>query len=147
LSDKKSQSGSDSPDYEKWLGDNKIKESDDYDTKGAFDAGASPDARGHLPDTYKLPNHITYSDESIYSKEKDAPPPGKWVGDDKKGWEFHASQTNIDNAGGEDKLKDYFKNKEPSAKLVLPESSSTPAPAPDTSDKAKGRLKTLYPTS
>jgi hypothetical protein len=110
--------------YEKWLGKHEIKKSSDYDTRAAFDAGVTPDARGHLPDTYKLPNHITYSDESIYSQKKDAPPPGKWVGDDNKGWEFRATQTNIDNAGGVDKLQDYFKREEPDAKLVLPNSNA-----------------------
>jgi hypothetical protein len=31
----------------------------DYDIEGARAAGVTPDERGHLPDTYKLPNHIT----------------------------------------------------------------------------------------
>jgi hypothetical protein len=54
---------------------------DDYDLRGAFKAGLTPDAKtGHWPDTYKKPNHPTFSDQSIYAK--DAPEKaGHWEGD------------------------------------------------------------------
>jgi mannosyltransferase OCH1-like enzyme len=39
----------------------------DYDYAAAKEAGVKPDSAGHLPDTYKLPNHITFSTESRYS--------------------------------------------------------------------------------
>jgi hypothetical protein len=125
--------------YEKWLNKYGIEESGDYNTRAAFDAGEVPNKEGHLLDTYKRPNHITYSDESVYSRTKGAPPPGKWVGDDDKGWEFYASQTNIDNAGGVDKLQDYFKQKEPDAKLVLPNSNAKGGTIIDDGNPAKRR--------
>lgn len=41
----------------------------DYDFRGAFKAGLKPGEDGHWPDTYKKPNHPTFSDESIYAKD------------------------------------------------------------------------------
>jgi hypothetical protein len=107
-------------DYKDWLTKHRIPESNDYDTKAAFLNGLKPDARGHLDDTYKKDNHITYSTESKRSQEPGAPPAGTWAGDDKAGWTFKASPTNVKNAGGADKLKEYFSTKEPGVKLVLP---------------------------
>jgi hypothetical protein len=41
----------------------------DYDLRGAFKAGVTPDPdTGHWPDTYKKPNHPTFSNQSIYAK-------------------------------------------------------------------------------
>lgn len=53
----------------------------DYDLRGAFKAGLEPDPQtGHWPDTYKKPNHPTFSDQSIYAKA--APDKaGHWDGD------------------------------------------------------------------
>lgn len=43
----------------------------DYDLRGAFKAGLRPDSRsGHWPDTFKKPNHPTFSDQSIYAKDR-----------------------------------------------------------------------------
>lgn len=43
----------------------------DYDLRGAFKAGLTPDPKtGHWPDTFKKPNHPTFSDESIYAKDR-----------------------------------------------------------------------------
>lgn len=106
--------------YMLWLKEHGIQESPDYDTYGAYSAGLKPDGRGHLNDTYKLPNHITFSKESIYARQPGAPAGGRWLGSDKSGWFFYASPTNIKNAGGADKLQDYFKQYEPEARLVLP---------------------------
>ena len=39
----------------------------DYDLRGAFKAGVVPAANGHMPDTFKLPNHPTFSNESQYA--------------------------------------------------------------------------------
>jgi hypothetical protein len=50
----------------------------DYDLRGAFKAGVVPNQQGHWPDTFKKPNHPTFSNESIYAK--DAPEKaGQWV--------------------------------------------------------------------
>ena len=108
-------------DYRDWLSKNKIPESNDYDTRAAFLNGLKPDpVTGHLDDSYKKDNHITYSTESLRSKEPGAPPAGSWVGDDKSGWTFNASATNVKNAGDADRLKEYFATKEPGVKLILP---------------------------
>lgn len=42
----------------------------DYDFRGAFKAGVGPDQSGHWPDTFKKPNHPTFSDESMYAKDQ-----------------------------------------------------------------------------
>ena len=107
-------------DYKSWLAKHKINESNDYDTKAAFLNELKPDARGHLDDTYKKDNHITYSTDSKRAQEPGAPPAGTWVGNDKSGWTFNASPTNVRNAGGADKLKEYFSTREPESKLNLP---------------------------
>lgn len=53
----------------------------DYDLRGAFKAGLMPDPlTGHWPDTYKKPNHPTFSVESQYAPL--APETaGRWNGD------------------------------------------------------------------
>jgi hypothetical protein len=54
---------------------------EDYDLRGAFQAGLTPDPEtGHWPDTFKKPNHPTFSDQSIYAQA--APQlAGHWEGD------------------------------------------------------------------
>ena len=43
---------------------------EDYDLRGAFKAGLTPDSEtGHWPDTYKKPNHPTFSDQSKFAKD------------------------------------------------------------------------------
>ncbi len=52
----------------------------DYDLRGAFKAGLQPDEKtGHWPDTYKKPNHPTFSVESIYAKDR-PDLAGRWTG-------------------------------------------------------------------
>lgn len=53
----------------------------DYDLRGAFKAGLTPDpTTGHWPDTFKKPNHPTFSDQSQYAPY--APDKaGRWEGD------------------------------------------------------------------
>ena len=54
--------------FQKWKAINAPKDSgQDYDLRGAFKAGLTPAENGHWPDTYKKPNHPTFSDESIYA--------------------------------------------------------------------------------
>jgi len=53
----------------------------DYDLRGAYAAGVKPDAKtGHWPDTYKKPNHPTFSNESQYAKYA-GQKSGYWSGD------------------------------------------------------------------
>ena len=71
----------------------------------------------HAPDTYKKPNHITFSNESMYHNDKNKG--GRWAFENNQDI-FYASPLNVKNAGGEDKLKEYFNNNEKGVKLVLP---------------------------
>ena len=68
-------------DFQKWKSIYAPKDSGkDYDLRGAFKSGLTPDPKtGHWPDTFKKPNHPTFSNESIYAK--DAPEKaGRWKG-------------------------------------------------------------------
>ena len=57
---------------------------EDYDLRGAFKAGLKPSPEsGHWPDTFKKPNHPTFSEESIYAPFGK---PGKWSGDQFLPW-------------------------------------------------------------
>lgn len=43
----------------------------DYDLRGAYKAGLTPNPdTGHWPDTFKKPNHPTFSNQSIYAKDR-----------------------------------------------------------------------------
>lgn len=54
----------------------------DYDLRGAFKAGLTPDPQtGHWPDTFKKPNHPTFSDQSQYATGTNAAKAGRWQGD------------------------------------------------------------------
>lgn len=73
-----------SPDDEKkfqaWKQQNAPQDSgEDYDFRGAFKAGLTPGPDQHWRDTYKKPNHPTFSDESIYSSLTGTKP-GHWSG-------------------------------------------------------------------
>lgn len=70
----------------------------------------------HLPDTYKKPNHPTFSTESIYSTKDN--PGGTWTKKDDK-WEFTPSKANIDNVGDINKYVNWFTTNEPNAILKL----------------------------
>jgi hypothetical protein len=130
--------------YQAWLKKYGVRESNDYDTYAAFKAGLTPSENGHLPDTFKLPNHITYSTESTASQKKGAAPAGRWEGSDKDGWTFYASPTNIKNAGGVKELQEYFRSHEKGVKLILPEATppSTPVSVPD-NYRAGGRVRMI----
>lgn len=63
--------------FDKWKAKYAPNDSgDDYDLRGAFKMGLKP-KNGHWPDTFKKPNHPTFSNESVYANE-DA---GKWNGE------------------------------------------------------------------
>lgn len=91
----------------------------DYDYAGYEKKYGKPDqSKGqHLTDEFKLPNHITFSSESKYSK------PGEEGGEWKKEsgiWNFYASPFNLKQHSAEE-LKEYFKKMEPDAVLHLPD--------------------------
>ena len=67
--------------FQEWKSRNAPHDSGiDYDLRGAFKAGVQPAEDGHWPDTFKKPNHPTFSVESKYAK--DAPQlAGRWDGE------------------------------------------------------------------
>ena len=67
---------------------------DDYDMAAYIKKYGAPDqSKGqHLTDEFKKPNHITFSDESIY--HSDETPGGHWEKQDGQ-WHFYASDFNV----------------------------------------------------
>lgn len=102
-----------------------LKNDSDYDLRGLFKSNPNqqPSSNLHFPDTYKLPNHITFSDESVYNGQ-DGNKGGHWGNQNGKST-FQATDQNIKNAGGADKLQDYFNKYEPDSKLILPTSTQS----------------------
>lgn len=104
-------------------------ELDSYNYAAAVAAGVQPNANGHWPDTYKLPNHMTFSDESKYHSE--ATPGGHWedLGNDK--WKFTPSEHNL-KQHSEEEMRKYFKDYEPDSELnILPKKMSATSDAWD----------------
>ena len=97
----------------------------DYDLRGHWLSGGSQDkGNGHFPDTYKKPNHPTFSNESKYHG-KTAPwggrlAGGKWTGDEAKGWAFEPTHEMLQNTHKLSDLRAYMAEVEPNAKLNLP---------------------------
>ncbi len=91
----------------------------DYDLRGAFNANSQEAANGHLPDTYKKPNHPTFSVESIYNGV-DGAQGGVWQENPQtKRWSYRATPYVLKNHPLP-ALQQYFKNVEPDVDLVLP---------------------------
>ena len=88
----------------------------DYDLRGYWLNGGYQDTtgRGHMPDTYKKPNHPTFSDESIYHDGRNYVG-GMWEGDSV----FVPGATNL-RVHGAANLQNYFNTVEPNVKLRLP---------------------------
>ena len=78
--------------------------------QGAFLAGVQSSSNGHLPDTFKKPNHPTFSIDSKYHNV-DAKQGGWWLELPNGEWLFVPSETNWQQNG--DFLEDYFKVAEP----------------------------------
>lgn len=93
----------------------------DYDMRGWYKANpnADPNAEGvHYPDTFKKPNHPTFSDQSQY--HSDDTPGGHWDQQPDKSYSFTPSSTNLKYQSKED-LQDYFNRVEKGNKLNLPQ--------------------------
>lgn len=57
--------------FDSWKKTNAPNDSgDDYDWRGAFKSGMTPDGNGHWPDAFKKPNHPTFSSDSVYASLK-----------------------------------------------------------------------------
>lgn len=70
--------------YSNWKAVNAPNDSGyDYDLQGAFMAGVVRDPQtGHMPDTFKKPNHPTFSNQSQYATGKWAKYAGSWKGEE-----------------------------------------------------------------
>jgi hypothetical protein len=109
-------------DQSKSVGRNVPNDLYDYDLRGWWQNHQDAQLNNaHLADTYKKPNHPTFSDQSQYHGV-DGFQGGQWQ---KQGtaWKFHASKSNLKMFSG-DELKDYFSKVEPGNSVVLPESVS-----------------------
>jgi hypothetical protein len=119
--------------FQKWAqrqsrtaGRNVLDDLRDYDLRGYWSSGGHVDQSGgqHLPDTFKKPNHPTFSDESKYSGQPDLyggrAEGGKWMGDDQAGWSFQPSERMLKTTHNMEALRRYFDAQEPDSILVSP---------------------------
>jgi hypothetical protein len=96
------------------------KDLEDYDLRGYWFNGGYQDrtGKGHMPDTYKKPNHPTFSNESIYNGvdlgNGQIAQGGKWG----EGDSFEVGPTNMQFYTPE-QLKSYFQKVEPKSKLII----------------------------
>jgi len=90
----------------------------DYDLRGYFLDMAERDEGGHGPDTYKKPNHPTFSNESKYHGSKN-PLGGKWLGGKWGENTFKPSREMLKLTHTPQMLEEYFKKEEPGIKLIL----------------------------
>lgn len=106
--------------YEQWK--QKVGPNDpnfNYDYQGAFIGGATRSGdNNHFPDTYKKPNHPTFSTESKYSGSSGFTG-GNWQKNVDGSWTFYASPDNL-KFHTADELKRYFAAQEAGNQLVLP---------------------------
>jgi len=90
-----------------------------YDLRGAFKSGAMQSGNGHWPDTFKKPNHPSFSDQSQYNNA-DGHTGGAWrhVGGQ---WVFTPGATNLQ-MHGPNGLQQYFQQSDPNVRVNLPAS-------------------------
>lgn len=108
--------------YQAWAKKNgRENDVEDYDMRGAWleakQKGVSlEDGRGHFPDTYKKPNHPTFSDQSKYNGEGGAKG-GTWSKTE-DGRDVFTPNRKL-SPKEEQSLKEYFAKNEPNAVLNL----------------------------
>ena len=118
--------------FSRWVSDQSKKRGRDmardlvnYDLRGYWSKFADKDTgEGHLPDTFKKPNHPSFSEESIYHGTGD---PfggnflgGRWVGDDRNGWSFQPTNRMLATTHTPGELRQYFADNEPEVMLLMP---------------------------
>ena len=93
----------------------------DYDMQGfhKYSPDFTPGSGQHFPDTYKKPNHPTFSNESIYSGGEHEG--GQWEKNPNGAYQFTPGRTNLENRSPQE-LQEYFNKVEPGNKLNLPQS-------------------------
>lgn len=103
----------------------------DYDLRGWWSRNQDRDLDGaHLTDTYKKPNHPTFSDESRYHGIEGLSG-GTWRRNTDGSWEFRPGTTNL-RMHGTDQLQRYFEERERGNRLVLPQREGAIPARPDT---------------
>lgn len=93
--------------FQQWRGllSPDLRNTQDYDLRGAYLGNAQASANGHLEDTWKKPNHITFSDGSIYANAQN--PPGQWTQAPDQSWTYQAPPT-FERYHTPDQLLNYF---------------------------------------
>lgn len=116
-------SAEDEIEFQDWAATaNRLNDLYNYDLRGAWLAGYR-DVSGHFPDTYKKPNHPTFSDESRYHHQ-DGYAGGHWS--EVAGvTHYLCTETNLYFNGGRSGLTDYFRTTEPGVILDFPENESS----------------------
>jgi len=105
--------------FQQWAQSNgRARDTYDYDLRGAWKSGAATAPNGHLPDTYKKPNHPTFSDQSQYHG-REGFMGGTWGGGDGQPDTFTPGPTNLQMQGPQG-LQRYFQQREPDVRLMLP---------------------------
>lgn len=106
--------------FQKWRAGlpRNLQNMSDYDLQGAWKASAKEAGNGHLPDTWKKPNHPTFSQGSQYSGV-DGNVGGNWVEQRDGSWMFVASPTNLKHFN-QQQLRNYFEEAEPGNQVVFP---------------------------
>lgn len=126
--------------YQDWVSRNSeitgrdmSQDDEDYDLRAYYEKNPGDLVKDqHLPDTYKKPNHPTFSEESIYhgsingsdlSPSKTVNEGGRWEKNDDKTWNFFPGSTNLKHHSPQD-LREYFDKYEKGNHLILPGSDS-----------------------
>lgn len=89
----------------------------DYDLRGAYRDGGSQAENGHFPDTYKKPNHPTFSNESIYDGQGGMAG-GRWAEMPDGKPTFTPGPANLHWRKPEE-LQQYFQEAEPDVMLTM----------------------------
>lgn len=111
--------------FREWAGD-KVRDLYDYDLRGFWKSGAAFSENGHGADTYKKPNHPTFSVGSKYHGS-DGNIGGVW-GEDQEGHAFFVpSEHNLKNMPLPE-LKRYFDKVEPDVLLSIDPTTIEEAP-------------------
>ena len=99
--------------FQAWAAaNNRTRDLYDYDMRGFWQSGAQLDDRGHGVDTFKKPNHPTFSNQSQYHGPET--PGGVWGPDS-----FTPSVHNLSMMSAP-ALQRYFQEREPNYRLVIP---------------------------
>lgn len=103
--------------FQEWATkNNRLRDTYDYDMRGAWKDGASQGGNGHFSDKFKKPNHPTFSDQSQYNGV-DGYQGGKWGQADGRDT-FAPSESNLKNMS-QAELERYFAKVEPNAMLQI----------------------------